>query len=107
MQPITIRALQDQSREVANLFPKTTLEQRVMFLMTEVGEVAAELLYLTGAHGDIDTRIVKERLGLEIYDIVWNLCDLANMLGIDLEEAFARKIDTNRRRTWEEAEISA
>lgn len=100
---LTIRRVQEQSREVASLFPRTTVEQRVMFLMTEVGEVAAEALYLSGAHGPIEPEQIKQRLGLEIYDVVWNLCDLANMLGIDLEEAFARKMAINSGRTWADA----
>lgn len=103
MKNLTIHELQEQARELASLFPKTTLEQRTMFLMTEMGEVVAEALYLSGAHGAIDREAVKRRLGMEIYDVFWNLCDLANMLDIDLEAAFQRKIAINRQRTWSEA----
>ena len=99
--PMTIKDIQEQSHEVADLFPETTIEQRVMFLMTEVGEVAHEALHLSGSYGQVDTEAARHRLGLEMYDVVWNLCDLANMLGIDLEEAFARKITLNKFRTWQ------
>ena len=37
---------------------------------------------------------------MEIYDVFWNLCDLANLVGINLEEAFAQKVEVNRHRTW-------
>jgi NTP pyrophosphatase (non-canonical NTP hydrolase) len=37
---------------------------------------------------------------MEIYDVVWNLFDLADLAGVDLEEAFARKVDLNRSREW-------
>lgn len=100
---LTIRDLQQQSQEVASQFPNTSMEQRVMFLMTEVGEVVTEALYLSGAHGEIDREAVKRRIGMEMYDVLWNLCDLANMLNIDLESAFSRKIEANRRRMWPEA----
>lgn len=42
----------------------------------------------------------RENLALEMYDVIWNLFDLANMVGIDLETAFAKKIETNRSRKW-------
>lgn len=103
MKNLTVCELQEQARELASLFPQTTLEQRTMFLMTEMGELVAEALYLSGAHGSVDAEAVKRRLGMEIYDVVWNLCDLANMLGIDLEAAFQRKMAINRQRTWPEA----
>lgn len=100
---MTIGELQEQAKEVGSLFPRTTLEQRVMFLMTEVGEVTAEALVLSGAHGRADAHLAKTRLGMEMYDVIWNICDLANMLGIDLTEACERKIALNRARKWEEA----
>lgn len=103
---MTIGELQEQAKEVGSLFPRTTLDQRVLFLMTEVGEVAAEALVLSGAHGKADCVAAKARLALEMYDVIWNICDLANMLGIDLTEACERKIAHNRTRVWEEVEAS-
>lgn len=66
--------------------------------MTEVGEVAKEVLSLSWEE---DKEVVKERLGLELYDVVWNVCELANKLDIDLEKAFVQKSEINRSRTWE------
>jgi NTP pyrophosphatase (non-canonical NTP hydrolase) len=35
-----------------------------------------------------------------MYDIVWNIIDLANKLNINLENAFEKKIEINKHRTW-------
>ena len=51
-------------------------------------------------HPQDDHTDVKHNIGLEIYDIVWNLCDLANQLDIDLESAFAEKAKDNETRVW-------
>ncbi len=37
---------------------------------------------------------------MEIYDVMWNLCDLADMAGVDLERAFVKKADFNVGREW-------
>lgn len=81
-------------------FDKSTIEQRTLFLVTEVGEVIRELLHVS-YHPDAENiGEIKEKMGLEMYDVIWNLCDLANKLGIDLEEASRRKMDINKTRTW-------
>jgi NTP pyrophosphatase (non-canonical NTP hydrolase) len=79
---------------------KSTMEQRTLFLVTETGEVAREVLELS-YHPDAATaEQVKERLGLEMYDVIWNLCELANKLEIDLEQAAQQKMRINRDRVW-------
>ncbi|MBA2441112.1 MAG: hypothetical protein H0V53_01715 [Rubrobacter sp.] len=77
-----------------------TLEQRLAYLVTEVGEVAEETLKLSGARGEIDRADTRERLGMEIYDTVWNLFDLADIAGVDLEGAFEKKARLNEERRW-------
>lgn len=79
-------------------FDQSSVEARTLFLMTEVGEVAKEVLSLSWEE---DKDQVKERLGLELYDVVWNVCELANKLDIDLEDAFKKKMEINKLRTWE------
>lgn len=84
------------------------LEQRLAFLMSEVGEIAGEVLKLSrdgkrdfGRMDAAEREAVKERLGMEIYDAVWNLLDLAEMAGIaDLEGMFRKKASLNERREW-------
>jgi NTP pyrophosphatase (non-canonical NTP hydrolase) len=43
---------------------------------------------------------VVESLGMEIYDVNWNLLDLAEMAGVDLEETFRKKASLNQGREW-------
>ncbi|MGG4143807.1 MazG-like family protein [Paenibacillus algorifonticola] len=84
----------------AHGFDESTIEQRALYLVTEVGETVKELLHLS-YHPDHEKKEeIKDRLGLEMYDIVWNICDLANKLDIDLEQAFSKKIEINKTRTW-------
>jgi NTP pyrophosphatase (non-canonical NTP hydrolase) len=75
-----------------------TVHTRFNYLSQEVGEVAEELLKLSYAEDEAKKEEIRRNLGEEIYDVVWNLCDLANLTGIDLEEAFRRKNEVNRHR---------
>ena len=84
-----------------------TLEQRLAYLTSEVGEVAAGVLRLSrDGNADVGTmeteeaRTVRENLGGEIYDVVWNLLDLADLAGVDLEDAFEKKARRNEGREW-------
>ncbi len=43
---------------------------------------------------------VVENLGMEIYDAIWNLCDLTDLAGIDLERASATKAEPDVSREW-------
>jgi len=72
-------------------FTGTTKEQRVLYLMSEVGELAEAILSKE-----------KTAIGLEMFDVIWNVTDLANMIGIDLEKAFNEKMNINKDRKWEE-----
>ena len=100
---MTINEYQEHAKELARAFPDATVEHRLLFLVAEVGELTREVLHLRGAYasrGKPDAGEATERVGLEMYDVFWNLCDLANMLGVDLEQCFAKKIDVNRQRSW-------
>ena len=95
---MTIRDLQENAKELAPKFKDKNPEQRMLYLMTEVGETALEVLKLQGFRNAEDEKGLKQKLGMEIFDVVWNLCDLANMYDIDLEKAFAQKIAINKER---------
>lgn len=99
---MNIKDLQEQVNELKSMqnWGGYTLEQRAMFLVTEVGEVIEEVLKLSSVYKDVDKDAVKEQLGMEIYDVFWNLCDLANIVGIDLEAAFEKKMVINSGREW-------
>lgn len=75
--------------------------QRFRYLISEVGELSQELTRLEWNPTATDVDEIKRNIGHEIYDIVWNLCELANQLEIDLESAFAEKQAINARRHWE------
>ena len=95
-----IADIQAQARELraAQGWTSDDPTVRLAYLISEVGEVAREVIGIREA-GEA-TAEARERLGMEIYDVVWNLCDLANILGVDLESAFVRKAALNSRRKW-------
>jgi len=95
-----IKELQEHAKKLAQVLPEITVEQRALFLLTEVGEVAREVLRLSRSVDQADADAIKADLGMEMYDVIWNLCDLANMVGIDLETSFAAKIAINKTRQW-------
>jgi NTP pyrophosphatase (non-canonical NTP hydrolase) len=99
---MTIGELQEHVKELSDAqgWGPRSAETRMLYLVTEVGELAKEVLDLAGAHSQDEVAVAKERLGLEMYDVVWNLFDLANIVGLDVEAAFARKIEINRGRAW-------
>ncbi|MNC17168.1 MazG nucleotide pyrophosphohydrolase domain protein [compost metagenome] len=78
-------------------FDTSTIEQRMLYLMTEVGELAKEVLSVS-FHPDAER---KANLGHEMYDVVWNIFDLANKLDIDLEKAFNEKKVISDLRNWD------
>ncbi len=100
---VTIREIQDQAKEVKaeQGWKKTSPEQRVLDLVSEIGELSREVLKLTNPNErGVNIEDSRVNLGSEIYDCVWNLCDLANILDIDLEAAFTEKAAKNRTRKW-------
>jgi NTP pyrophosphatase (non-canonical NTP hydrolase) len=95
-----IKELQEHAQELALVLPECTVEQRMLFLLTEVGEVAREVLRLSRSTDQANADAIKADLGMELYDVIWNICDLANLLNIDLEASFAAKIEINKTRKW-------
>ena len=101
---MTIGDIQQQARNLSARqgWANTTIEERVAFLMGEVHELAEEALLLAAQARPEEQAATRTRLGLEMYDVVWNLCDLANITGVDPEAAYAAKHAINARRTWPE-----
>ncbi|WP_243523291.1 MazG nucleotide pyrophosphohydrolase domain-containing protein [Bacillus pseudomycoides] len=75
-------------------FQNTTIEIRTMYLMAELGELTEAIVKRN------EGKNAKREIGLEMFDVIWNVCDLANKLEIDLEEAFQEKMKINRDREW-------
>ena len=72
--------------------------QRFRYLVSEIGELSKGLLKLEW--DDVDRNEAKREIAHEMYDVVWNVCDLANQLDIDLEEYFQEKKELNLKRKW-------
>ncbi|MDP9364586.1 MAG: MazG-like family protein [Chloroflexota bacterium] len=79
---MTIEELQTQDKELnaARGWVLTTPEERALWLTTEVGELAREVLRFVAAGDEADLADARRRLGMEMYDVVWNVCDLATPL---------------------------
>lgn len=99
--PLTIQELQRQVQALKETqgWAELSIERRAVFLMSEIGEMAKELLALKWAAPD-ELAQARQQLGMEMYDVVWNLLDLANLAGVDLEAAFAAKAEHNEQRRW-------
>lgn len=89
----------EELKEAQGWTEKSPIE-RSMWLTAEVGELVKEVLRFSAATTEHEQDEVRRDLGREMYDVVWNLCDLANLVGVRLEDAFADKIAINRTRTW-------
>ncbi|MEZ4622271.1 MAG: MazG-like family protein [Caldilineaceae bacterium] len=98
-----IQEIQDNARALCEQqgWTDRNPSQRFRYLISEVGELSKELTRLEWNPTEADVDEIKRNIGHEIYDIVWNLCELANQLEIDLEAAFAEKQAINAKRRWE------
>lgn len=72
---------------------------RMLHVTAEVGEVADALIALQTASAD-QADAAREALGHEIFDVIWNLCALANTTAIDIEQAARTKMALNADRAW-------
>jgi NTP pyrophosphatase (non-canonical NTP hydrolase) len=98
----SVDLLQQMIADVENLVARhgweSTPRRRMAMLLGEAVELADEVLQLP-ADGAGDQKLLQ-RLGHEMYDVLWNLCDLARVTGIDLVQAAAEKRLINEHRTW-------
>lgn len=84
-------------------WPDKTPEARFLYLVSEVGELSTALQRLVPAHGSTDVSEVDaavDEVAMELYDVIWNACDLANIVGVDLDDAARRKAAFNCDRQW-------
>lgn len=73
-------------------------QERFTRLIGDVGELANEVVKY-GSNGE-NKPSTDQLVAFKIYDVVWNLCDLANQLDIDLEPYFVEKCKVNQGREW-------
>lgn len=81
-------------------FDVNTIQTRTLYLMTEVGELAKEILSISFNPTEEKVQQVKDNIGLEMYDVIYNVLDLANQMEIELEEACRKKMEINKHRIW-------
>lgn len=68
-------------------------------LAEECGEVISAIRK-NSKHGSIGSGSVARNVAEELADVFMYVCSLANMHGIDLEQAFREKEEKNKQRTW-------
>jgi len=97
---MTINEIQDHAEELCrrNDWNEKDVNQRFKYLMTEIGELSNELIKWN--RNDRAEESLKRKIGHEIFDVFWNLCDLANLLDIDLEKCGREKMELNNKRKW-------
>jgi NTP pyrophosphatase (non-canonical NTP hydrolase) len=82
---------------------QTDVDNRMLHLMSEVGEVATSVIAVERAAGvasPAEVEALRAAAGFEIYDAIWNLCALANTLDVDLTAAARKKASINQNRSW-------
>ena len=100
---MNFKALQQRVAQSKTTFQSATgIEGRAMFLATEAGEVLKAVLEYQGYYGDSAIYSARERIARELCDIIWNACDLATMLGIDLQAHMDQLLRDNPNRVWKD-----
>jgi NTP pyrophosphatase (non-canonical NTP hydrolase) len=95
-----IREIQEHAEDLCrkNGWLDRTPDQRFRYLISEVGELSNDLIRLNQANHNLDE--LKIKIGHEMFDVMWNICDLANLLDIDLEKFAQEKRDLNNQRDF-------
>ncbi len=88
----------DVDELVARHLWETAPRARMAFLLGETLELADEILRLPEA-GPYETSDIQ-RIGLEVYDVLWNACAVARSIGLDVVSSAAEKRAINQRRVW-------
>ena len=97
--PITIKNLQNHIKTID--FAEEKNYEVVLKLFEEVGELSVEM---RKAHVEGLNEHIKENIMYELYDVVHYVTYIANLYGIDLEEAIIKKDLINEKRYQERSE---
>ena len=95
----SIEQIREQLREFANERDWNqfhTAKNLILALVGEVGELAAEVQWLT--EKEVEERAGEKELADEIADIALYLIRLSDIMGIDLSEAIAQKMHENAKK---------
>ncbi len=95
--------LQDFQHYVTQLeeergFSEQTIIDKCLLLGEEVGELFKAIRKSEGLAIDLNSDFSE--IGDELTDIFIYLCAIANRQGINMEEAFRKKEEKNKQRTW-------
>jgi NTP pyrophosphatase (non-canonical NTP hydrolase) len=82
----------------------TSLQDRALFLATETGEILKDVLRIQGHYGINAKHAGAENIRKEMCDVIWNICDMATQLNIDLDEAMISVLSANKTRVWPDTE---
>lgn len=97
----TLKDLQEYVKqlEVDRNFDKEDILAKCLLLGEEVGELF-KAIRKESKVSKIDHNSVFGSVGEELADIIIYLCAIANRFDIDLEQAFRKKEELNKKRTW-------
>jgi len=95
-----ISEIQEHAEDLCrkNGWSDRTPDQRFRYLISEIGELSNDLIKLN--QNSQNTLELKRKIGHEMYDVIWNICDLANLLELDLEKLSIEKNDLNFQRDF-------
>jgi NTP pyrophosphatase (non-canonical NTP hydrolase) len=74
--------------------------RNVAYLSEEIGEVVHAIRVFTKSKDSAALEGAREHLGEELADCLAYILKLANYGGVDLQEAYVRKMTRNLDRTW-------
>ena len=99
--PLTIKALQTHIKTI-DFSPEKQYEV-VLKLFEEVGELSEEM---RKAHQEGLTTTNKTNIQYELYDVIHYVTHIANIYGIDLEEAIIKKDKINEKRYQDKRRVN-
>lgn len=104
---LTLSELQDFIRSMVRKrgFEKETMQDVLLLLIEEVGELARAVRSFTGLKISRRQLDNYENLGQELADCLVYLIDLANLANIKLEDAFREKEAINSERRWRSRKV--
>lgn len=88
-----------QALSVQQGWDKETIQTRLNYLKSEVLEAEIELAHIESSNGSAQEGYINA-LGLELFDILWNVAELANRFNIDLTASAEQKMKQNSSRTF-------
>ena len=97
---MNIKEIQEHAEDLCrkNGWLDRTPDQRFRYLISEIGELSNDLIRLYQTDKEIEK--LKTKIGHEMFDVIWNICDLANLLDIDLEKCAHEKRELNNQRDF-------